>query len=285
MPVIPVRAFGIAVAAASFAVALPARAEDVNDRCVAASNAEVALRQQGKLIDARKLLFACAAPSCDAPIQQSCAERLRRLNDAIPTVVLAAKDGAGAAVGDARVSMDGQPLAETLDGRSIPIDPGSHTFVFEAKDGTKQTMTALVLEGAHDQTVSVTIGAPLTATPERETTSGAPRAPSPWKTIGWIAGGAGVVGLAVGTVFGIEAIGKTGDAHCNSASPKVCGDGNALSSAKSTGNLSTVFFVAGGVLAAAGITMWLVAPSASHVQAGVTAANGGAGAVLRATWQ
>jgi hypothetical protein len=52
------------------------------------------------------------------------------------------------------------------------------------------------------------------------------------------------------------------------------------SDAVNFGNISTISFIAGGVLAAGGITLWLVAPS-GHVQAAPAVGAGGGGMVVR----
>ncbi len=75
-------------------------------------------------------------------------------------------------------------------------------------------------------------------------------------------GGAGAVGLVVGSIFGIVSIGKKSDAdgHCDAAN--VCDDeGLGLrKDAISAGNVSTVAFVVGGVLVAGGAALWFTAP-------------------------
>jgi hypothetical protein len=140
-------------------------------------------------------------------------------------------------------------------------------------------------------TVHVVALADVPVAPPPPTTSPLPATPppaaepgpaSPLKTVGLIVGGVGVAGLAVGGVFGILALSQNASAnsgHCggslggaNQCDPT----GVSLrSQAVSYGNVSTVAFIAGGVLAAGGATLWLVAPS-GHVQvAPVTGQNGG----------
>ena len=65
-------------------------------------------------------------------MKAECSQRIDAIDAAMPTLILAAKDGAGNDLSVVTVSMDGAPLASTLDGRPVAIDPGEHAFRFEA---------------------------------------------------------------------------------------------------------------------------------------------------------
>jgi hypothetical protein len=99
--------------------------------------------------------------------------------------------------------------------------------------------------------------------------------------VGLVTAGLGVVGLGVGTVFGISAMGDKNDAHCTSNN--VCSsqtDAQKLKDAGSAAGLSTIMFIAGGVLAAGGITLFAVAPSSS-VQVAPAVGLGSAGLTVQ----
>lgn len=88
---------------------------------------------------------------------------------------------------------------------------------------------------------------------------------------GLIVAGAGGVGLVLGTVFTFVAKGKHSDANCNGA---VCPSDSAVStekSAASMANVATVSFIAGGVLLAGGLTMFLLSPSKKESSSGAAA--------------
>jgi hypothetical protein len=151
------------------------------------------------------------------------------------------------------------------------VNPGTPTFTFEAADGTKTDVQVVVAEGQKNERVAATIGKPQKAAtalpppqaPRSTSTESAPGESSsgPWKALGIVTTGVGVVGLAIGTVFGVQASSKKSPAGCTSNS--VCptrADLATLQDAHNAGNLSTVFFALGAVLAAAGITMWAIAP-------------------------
>lgn len=82
------------------------------------------------------------------------------------------------------------------------------------------------------------------------------------RTVGLAVGAAGVVGLGLGSIFGLVSMSKKGDAdgHCDAAN--TCDDeGLGLrKDAISAGNVSTIAFIAGGVLVAGGAALWFTAP-------------------------
>jgi hypothetical protein len=49
--------------------------------------------------------------------------RVDEINAAIPTVIFEAKDGAGGDLSAVRVTMDGEVLAERLEGTALSINP------------------------------------------------------------------------------------------------------------------------------------------------------------------
>ena len=126
------------LAVASVLVARGALADE-KAACLDASSKGQTLRDQHKLVEARQQLRVCAAGGCPSVVQTDCAAWLADVEKAIPTVVLAAKNGAGADLFDVKVSVDGQPLASRLDGQALPLDPGPHAFRFEGADGRTST--------------------------------------------------------------------------------------------------------------------------------------------------
>src|ERR1700722_10264297 len=60
------------------------------EACIAASESEVGLRKDEKLLAAMEKLAVCGAPSCPNEIRFECRRRLVALNAALPSLVLAA---------------------------------------------------------------------------------------------------------------------------------------------------------------------------------------------------
>jgi serine/threonine-protein kinase len=77
------------------------------------------------------------------------------------------------------------------------------------------------------------------------------------------AGVVGVAGLGVGSAFGLVAMSKRDEAQgvCPHALCSDSAGSSKWSDAKSAGNVATVAFIVGGVGAAAGVVLWLTAPS------------------------
>jgi len=265
-----------------------ARAQDA-DACIAASESSLSLRKAGKLIDARKALATCAAPACPDPVKSSCQQRLQDAERAVPSVVFQVKDGAGNDVPSVKVSVDGRARDERV-GSALSLDPGSHTFTFEAPGLPSATKTLVLVEGVKDRSETVTLAAPAAA-PAPDATPAAPAATtdqtpaaggggSSQKTIGLVVGGVGIAGLVVGSVFGLMASSEWSQAVKD-------GSESEKNTANSQATVSTVAFIAGGVLVASGAILWLTAPSASSsttVGLVPSVGPGGGGALLRGTF-
>jgi len=287
-----------AIAASSLLVTLVAsgrvaRAQDA-DACIAASESSLSLRKAGKLIDARKALATCAAPACPDPVKSSCMQRLADADRAVPSLVFQVKDTGGNDVPGVRISMDGQPLAERGVGTAFALDPGEHAFTFEAEGQPIARKTFVVVEGVKGRSELVVLGTPAPA----PAAPAAPTAPVPasgsgsggaQRTIGLVVGGVGIAGLAVGTVAGLLASTKwnTAQSECG---PSVCPQPSQAQAdqkgASSLATVSTVGFVAGGVVLAAGALLWFTAPSGDATPSSAwaiapSATPGGGGILVR----
>lgn len=130
MPRTPSRWFALAASLGILAASAAARA-DVKQECVAAYEKTQTLRDQGKLLDARKQAVVCSAPACPSQAIKDCVQWLAAIDASLPTVVLMALDPAGAETLDVRVTVDGQALAAKLDGKAVALDPGQHVLRFE----------------------------------------------------------------------------------------------------------------------------------------------------------
>jgi hypothetical protein len=283
------------VVALSASAVLPATAASADDKaaCINAAQQAQNLRDAHKLVEAREQLRVCARRQCPGVVQRDCLTWLGEVEKSLPTVVVTAKDEAGVDIADVKVTVDGDALLDKLDGSAVPMNPGMHAFHFAGSDGATQDRQVLVREGQTNQGVAVVLKK-VSATPMAPPPSlvapavspaPAPSAPvasggsSAWKTVGWVLGGVGVVGLGVGTAFGVAATSNKKNANCGT--DNLC-DAGPLSSARSAAVGADVGFIAGGALLAAGVALVLIAPGAGHEgQASVritpiVAAGGGA---------
>lgn len=295
----------LGLVAAGLAGTGSARADDA--ACIAASENEVGLRKQLKLRESMQQLVVCAAPSCPEEIRAECARRLAQVNTEMPMVVLGATDAAGNDLAAVTVTLDGAPFASSLDGRPVQVDPGSHTFHFEAAGKPPVDKTVVVSAGVKDRHVTVVLGAsapPVTAGPAAPAATPAAPAGAPpvepsegggLRMAGYVTGGVGVVGVIVGSVVGGMAMSKSSSAkgECTPTGKSCAGNTSQtavsdMQSASSLATVSTASFIAGGALLAAGVTMVLVGgpkkPTTGLRWSPTVMAHGGGGLTLSGGW-
>ena len=190
------------------------------------------------------------------------------------------------------IKRDATDLGASGWGVSIPVDPGAHTIAASAP-GHKPWSTTVQVGAKRDQ-VSVTVPVleidPATTAQASAPTSSPPKAAqaSPGsdanagntqRYVGVGVGAVGVVGLGVGTVFGILANGKKSDAepNCNADFSACNGAGvSDMKSARGSATISTIGFIAGGALLAAGVVLFVTAPKPHHQEyVGVSLAPNG----------
>ncbi len=228
-----------------------ARADDT--ACVNAAEKSLALRKQGKLQDALKELATCADPACPQEVKDECTQRVAQVDAAIPSIVLGAKDGAGADLESVVATMDGQPFLTKLDGRAIRLDPGEHVLRLTTPNGDHVERTIVVREGEKERRETFTIGA-VVAPPSK---------PSFWtsgRAIATATTGVGIVGIGLGAWFGAFALSSQSQEHGDCSSPncrKYLQSVADYNTAETDALASTLSFIAGGVLAATGVILWL----------------------------
>jgi hypothetical protein len=164
--------------------------------------------RNGALRRARESLLVCVSDKCPAVLQPDCLRWLTEVEAATPTMAFAAKGVDGKDVTDVRVTMDGQPLRESLDGKAVPVDPGTHTLRFEHGGETPIDQQVVVREGEKSRVVTVSWAKVV---PSAE---GGDRGPGPAarsNTAAWIFGGLGAASLATFGVLGIHGVTRRSD--------------------------------------------------------------------------
>ena len=206
-----------AVAASLTLVPTLARADEKAD-CVSASENAQKLKDDRKFIKAREQMLVCARDVCPAAVKKDCADQVADLDKRTPSVVLHAKDKGGQDLVAVKVTGDGAPLTEQLDGRAITLDPGVHTFRFEAAGNEPLEQKVVLAEGERDRNITVTFGKPGGDQPVPTTKKGAP--------IGaFIVAGIGLVGMGVGAAFwgiglGDKSSAESGPTACKPTCPQ-----------------------------------------------------------------
>ena len=195
----------IRVTALAFAGALglasasPARAAN-REACFSAAESAQKLRAQGQLREARERLLVCAQPGCPAAVQTDCTTWLTEVAAELPSIVVQARDAAGADLSDVRVLVDGAPVADHLDGRPIELDPGRHVLRLE-RDGAVPVERSLVLiEGQRARVVEAQMVPPRVEPPGESSSSSRSFLKSVPVSV-LALGGVGVLGLVSTAVF------------------------------------------------------------------------------------
>jgi serine/threonine-protein kinase len=185
--------------------------------------------------------------------------RLSRLTVAVPQALSAAEG--------LQIRLDSVVLPSTLWGVAAPVDAGDHSVEVSAK-GRKPWSTRVQVAPPSNPTVVVPeldLGPvePVVTTPQD---AEPPRVKSPQRTIGIVAMGAGVVGVGVGTIFGLSARSTYHgvDAECSEVNKCTSNAVEARHSAYEKATVSTIAFGVGGVALATGVILWFTAPKAGH---------------------
>lgn len=182
------------------------------------------------------------------------------------------------------VTIDGELVPVAALGVRRPIDPGSHVIKADGA-GFKPAEATVMVVAQQEVPVSLALEADPTESTDDTGTVGARGDSSTGDTlrlVGFVALGVGAAGLIVGAITGGLAIGKHGeltdacgeDGRCPAEQQGTLDDYNTF------GTVSTVGFIAGGVLAAAGLVLVLVAPSGTE-QATLQLSPTGVSATLR----
>jgi hypothetical protein len=279
----------IAISCATFVTVSPALADPAPRECASASEDALKLRKQERFGAAKERLLVCTAASCPAEIRDECGRRLGELTAAMPSVVFDVKDAQGGDLTAVRVSVDGVLLVDHVGAGAVEVDPGQHTFRFEAAGQTIDKQ-ALIREGEKSRPIQVSFGtspqagaAPgadasppppsassTTATPAAAADAGRATSPSSWqKPAAVVIAGLGVVGIGVGTAFGLQAFSKWSDAKnaCTSAACTLPGSSaeSLKSDATNAATVSTVLFGVGAAALVTGAVLWFTAPSGVQV--------------------
>ena len=217
------------------------------------------------------------------------------------------------------VKQNGSVVGKAVWGTAVPVDPGSYVVTAQAPGKKPWTKTAEVASNG----VKVEVNVPLLedegpaqgatppgpvmpppggmaeaqpmGTPPPPAADSAATATSPQRLIGWIVAGAGVVGVGVGTAFGLMSNSKVSerDEICPSSDcprSKINQYLDTEKQAQSSATASTVAFVVGGVAIATGVVLVLTAPSRPASASGVTAhlapwaGPSSAGAMMGGAW-
>lgn len=169
-------------------------------RCVEAAGRAQELRDSGAYKAARAQLVICGREECPAAIRRDCVSWLLDVNKASPTIVVRAKDSENRDREDVRVTVDGEVVAERLDGRPIYLDPGPHVIHGTMPSGAGSSKThpfeekVIIQTGEKNRLIEMSFG---TRAPIDGTTPPTPGT----NALPWVIGGVGVLSVATSITF------------------------------------------------------------------------------------
>lgn len=194
------------------------------------------------------------------------------------------------------------PVPEALWNVAVPVDPGEHRITARAPGYVESSQIVLVQGEAANATVTIPALARDASAPAESSAPGSAAASTSvdlsadtgtsrpgdtQRTVGLVLGGAGVVAMGVGGFFGLRAISKNSDAEKLCPELK-CNDREGVDladQANSAATLANVFVLGGAAVAAAGVTLFLTAPSGQERTVGVVSdGRGGARLVMGGTF-
>lgn len=200
------------------------------------------------------------------------AERLEKGLSRLTIQVAAVSRVAGLELKD-----NGAPVHPSVWGVSVPVDPGAHHI--EAKAPGYRAWAGDVR--VDDNGGSAEIGVPalerlpeseLAAAESAKPSAAQPAAPpakekklSKLQIASIAVGGAGVVGLALGTGFGVSALNKKDEANCDGATCATPEDEDKNNEALTAARACNGLLAAGGVLVVGGLLTFFLAPKERRV--------------------
>jgi hypothetical protein len=230
-----------------------------------------------------------------ADVEQIANDRVKQIEPRLSFLTIVVPPAAD--VDGLEIRRDGELSLRAAWGAPLPVDGGDHTIHVTAPGKLARVIPTHVRPTGDRVTVTL---APLETSPVSSSPGGAEtddtsrrRRATFQRSLALVAGGAGVVALGVGIVFGVKAISKNDEAMALCPASPRCDDPAGVTltdDAKSAATVSTVTFIAGGVLVAGGVALYLTAPSSSPAKAArhprvlVGTAPVGLGPAIGGTW-
>lgn len=207
------------------------------------------------------------------------------------------------------VAIDGVPVNAANVGEERVLDPGPHLVEATAPGYVKASSAINLPEGGTEQVTLKMIvdpeaaralraaaanagsqpssaGSPSSSPPGAADTTRPPpgaETPAPNRTLSYVVLGVGVVGVGLGTVFGLSTLSKRNDL-ADACPNKTCRstEQSNLDSAKTSGTISTIAFAAGGAaLIAGGILFFTASGSGSSSSSGSGSGSSSASSIGR----
>jgi len=254
---------------------------------------------------------ATAAKKADQPERARMArDKAAEIEPNLPTLTIVVP--AAADRPDLQIRRDGVVVGRPEWSTAIPVDPGTHVVEASGPGAMTWQVSATIAGPSSKASVEVPVlePAPRTETPVEPPPPtiaapvGPPSAPpeatggaapsshlgSTQRTVAWVVGGVGLVGLAAGAILGGVALSQKNDAE-SSCVESVCAPSgySSMQNARSMATLSDVAFAVGGGLVATGLILYVTAPhprvsTATVAVIPVWLGSAGAGGLMRTSF-
>ncbi len=264
------------IASPRAAAAQPAQAPDAA-ACIADHEAAQVENAAGRLREALRLSRSCALSTCPELVRGYCAKLTDEYARQVPTVSLRARDAGGCDTTDARVFVDGNLIAERLDGHALALDPGKRVVRVEVAGVEPEEQTIVATRGEQARTLrfgearSSRCGAPPVAEPKPASPLPPPADQSDGLSTvtvaGIVVGSIGLAALATAGGLGIAGLTQRSDLEaCKPCTQEEVDDVHRLFV------VGDVFLAVGGAAAISSVVMLIV--GSQSPSAGAPAASG-----------
>jgi len=247
-------------------------------KCAGAYEQAQRTRNEGLYRASREHMLVCADEGCPKVLRDECVKWLGELDNAMPTVLVVAKDEKGNELSDVSVSVDGTKLVDHLDGKALSVDPGTRTFRFTRAGSDTVEQKVLIREGEKRRIVNVTFTLSTEPPPAPAKDAPSSKGSGSVPTATWILGGVGVVALGLSVPMYASYFRFT-DSDCARAG--TC-EPSHVDAAKRNLIYANITSAVGGLALGAAIVLWVTAPSGpTAVSAGLAPTPGGVAGSLR----
>ncbi|MET0792262.1 MAG: carboxypeptidase-like regulatory domain-containing protein [Polyangiaceae bacterium] len=278
------------------------RAEKLHHSAIVLSRLGECHVSMGKLVEGTEMLRKVLReplPANPTPALSKAYERAQTVLDAAKPKISGLTVSVPSPPADLRLTVDGQAVASTLVDSELPADPGDHLVEATAPGFLKAT-ARVTLGSADKKTVTLKLevdpnapapvpvvagqdpnasAVPAAAPAQTVATPSAPPpepAQPPSRAAAYVSWGVGLVGVGVGTAFGVMTLKNKHDLKCEGNSCPAS-ERDAVDSAKRSGNISTIAFAVGGAGLALGTVLYFSLGSSSAETHASAPARGFAG--------
>ncbi len=190
------------VATHTRSAAVDAAPDGTKAQCIASYEQGQTLRHDGKLAEARKQLLLCMRDVCPPLFRKDCDQWLKEVEQTMPSIVVVAKGAKGEDLSDVTVSIDGEVVAQQLDGKDLQVDPGNHVIRFEHGELPPIEQSVLIRIGEKHRALTVRFKSGGATGESEEGAAAGKGTPVPASV--WVLGGIGVVALGSFAYFGTQ---------------------------------------------------------------------------------